>query len=102
MKLAQARDVCTAITSGVVLQFNYETGGARMVEPYLHGFTTSGSEVLCGFQLTGDSATGTPTGWKRFALLGISDLRVTGVRVPQVRPEYKARGKGIVRVHCCV
>ena len=94
--------LCSAIARRSVLRFVYDGRGQRTVEPYLHGFTTAGSEVICGFQIAGHSESGNPSGWKMFDVSRISMLEEEERTFLEPRTGYKAGGKGIVRIHCCV
>jgi hypothetical protein len=55
--------ICQAIATHSLLQFHY-AGGLRTVEPYRHGYSTAGNEVLRGYQVSGYSRSRNPTGWR--------------------------------------
>ena len=91
--------ICAVIKKRAVIQFYYD-GGTRIVEPYCHGTSTAGNEVLRGFQLGGHSVSGEPIRWKLFEVAKITDLQETGRRFNNLRPGYKPLDRGMSSVHC--
>ncbi len=91
-----------AIRMRAVLQFCYE-GGTRMVEPYCHGTSTAGHEVLRGFQTGGYSYPGSsPVGWRLFDVTKITSLRQTGDQFWCNRDGYTPHDREMKSVHCHV
>jgi hypothetical protein len=72
----------------------------RTVEPYLHGISTAGSELIRGYQVAGLSHHA-HRGWRLFA---VGDMtHVTLSEEPFiVRPEYRPDDQAFISVHCCV
>ncbi len=68
--------LCRAIDDRKLVRFAYR-GGNRIVEPYCHGVTKGGHELLRGYQTTGYSSRGRPEGWRLFRLDEMADLTVT-------------------------
>ncbi len=64
-----------AIAGKYLLEFIYKGGDVRVVEPHDYGIR-GGVERLLGFQLSGESQSGTPHGWKQFDVAQIKQLRV--------------------------
>jgi len=93
--------ICEAIAGRNVLQFQY-AGGLRTVEPYRHGRSTAGHEVLRGYQIAGYSASRRPSGWKLFQVDRMTDLQVTRATFPHNRPGYQPRDRSMIHVHCQV
>ena len=93
--------ICAAIRRREVIELWYD-GGARTVEPYCHGISTAGNEVLRGYQTDGYSESGQPVGWKLFEVSRISNLRQTGTTFPTNRPGYNPNDRGMSPIHCRV
>jgi hypothetical protein len=64
-----------AIAEKRLVAFVYRVGGLRIVEPHDYG-VRNGSEALLGYQISGESRSGQPHGWKQFDIDGILQLRV--------------------------
>ena len=80
-------EICEAIKLKRIIRFNY-SGGLRTVEPFCHGVSTAGNEVLRGYQTSGDSESGDPVGWKLFRVSEISNLTITNELFSGTRPGY--------------
>lgn len=98
-----AAAICEAIGRRRLLDVTYH-GSARLVEPYAHGVSPAGREMLVGFQRMGGSASGQGLGWKAFRVDEIEELRVLGIPFVVNRPGYREGGhsKNLSEVHCCV
>jgi len=57
-----------------------------VVEPHDYGIR-GGVEALLGFQISGESRSGDPHGWKRFKVGQMNRLRVTERRFPGTRAD---------------
>jgi hypothetical protein len=93
--------ICYAIENRFVLEFHY-AGGMRTVEPYRHGRSTAGNEVVRGYQVSGYSRSHTPSGWRLFDVAKLRELRSTGQTFPHNRPGYAAKDRAMRFVHCQV
>jgi hypothetical protein len=93
--------ICYAISNRFVLEFRY-AGGTRIVEPYRHGRSTAGNEVLRGYQVSGYSHSRNPSGWKLFDVAKMAELRSTGQTFPYNRPGYVAKDRVMRFLHCPV
>lgn len=93
--------ICAAIKSRKVVQFTYDNY-ARVVEPFCHGTSTMGNELLRGYQVGGQSESGEPVGWKLFTVSNISDFRQTGDVFLTNRPGYTPYDSAMSTVHCHV
>jgi hypothetical protein len=91
--------ICSAIANRFLLQFHY-AGGERIVEPYRHGYSTAGNEVIRGYQVSGYSHSRNPSGWKLFDVGKIGQLRSTGQTFAQNRPGYVTRDRAMRSIHC--
>ena len=91
--------VCQAIRERRVLRFHYG-GGARVVEPHCHGFTTDGNELLSGYQVSGISRSGERFGWKSFRLDRVRALIVSDEAFGGPRTGYDPNDIRISEVHC--
>jgi hypothetical protein len=63
------RSICEAIGDRAVVRFSYG-GGSRTVEPYCHGMSSTGTEVLRGYQTGGYSSSGKPRWGGVYSRLG--------------------------------
>jgi len=95
------RSVCEAIRARTVVRFSYD-GGSRTVEPYCHGVSPTGNEVLRGYQTGGYSSSGNPVGWRLFEIAKIASFRQTSQLFSRNRPGYNPHDRGMVSVHCRV
>ena len=68
-------DLMRAISEKRVIEFVYQAGRARIVEPHDYGIR-NGVECLLGYQISGDSRSGAPHGWKQFEVAHMHQLRV--------------------------
>lgn len=93
-------ELCTAIAERRLIAFSYD-GGHRLVEPYCHGISIVGNEVLRGFQVSGYSASG-QLGWKLFEVSKIISLTVLSTGFAPPRPDYNPSDGAMTMVHCCV
>jgi hypothetical protein len=93
--------ICDAIRRRAVIEFYYD-GGMRTVEPHCHGTSTSGNEVLRGYQTGGYSESGKPVEWKLFDVSKMSALTITNQTFAQNRPSYNPNDKQMSVVHCHV
>ncbi|VVB89181.1 Uncharacterised protein [uncultured archaeon] len=93
--------ICSAIRSKQTISFDYN-GGSRTVEPFCHGATAAGNEVLRGYQIIGYSISGIHSGWKMFRVSGISGLRITDKHFYAVRPGYNPDDPLMTIIYCHV
>jgi hypothetical protein len=91
--------ICDAIAHRWVLQFHYG-GGLRVVEPYRHGYSTAGKEVLRGYQVSGYSQSRNPQGWRLFDVGKIGQLQAAPETFAATRPGYNAKDSAMRFVHC--
>jgi predicted DNA-binding transcriptional regulator YafY len=93
--------VCQAIRERRVVSFHYD-GGQRLVEPFCHGISTAGHEVLRGYQTGGYSSSGRLPAWRLFRLDEVSELTITSSIFDGTRPGYNSRDSAMTQVFCCV
>jgi hypothetical protein len=93
--------ICQAIREMRVIEFYYD-GGVRTVEPFCHGVSTAGNEVLRGCQVGGYSRSGDLPRWRLFNVAEIRRLTVTEEAFTGKRPGYRARDSAMGRVCCHV
>ena len=82
--------VCEAIRMRRLLFLSYG-GHARIVEPYVHGRTSAGIEVLLCFQREGSTSSGYRSHWRALHLGRIEHADMLGVHFPFTRPEFAGR-----------
>jgi hypothetical protein len=93
-------DICMAIRSHRLLELEYNNR-RRVIEPYSHGLSGDGREMLVGFQRAGGSESGQVEGWKAMAVGRIERLVVLDVTFIPSRADYRAGGsKNIADLHC--
>ncbi len=92
------QQICAAIKSKHHLVFNFD-GLPREIEPHGHGISSTGKEVVRGFQTAGQSSSG-PLGWRLWDVAKMKSLRVSAATFSEARPGY-ARGDSYMHpVHC--
>jgi hypothetical protein len=79
-------DLVRAIVDKRLVEFVYKGGRTRVVEPHDYGIRR-GVESLLGFQLHGESHSGSAHGWKQFDAGQISELRVLTRRFAGTRAD---------------
>jgi hypothetical protein len=79
--------LCSAVAGRRVLRFEYD-GRERVVEPYGHGWTTTGVEIVSGYQISGESVGGQVPGWKMFHVAKMTVRDDGGVTFAEPRPDY--------------
>lgn len=94
-------DICDAITALPVVEFMYR-GLPRIVEPFCHGISRAGNEVLRAYQVGGASESGNPVGWKLYEVSQMSGLRRTGATFRPGRPGYNPNDSQMTSIHCRV
>jgi hypothetical protein len=91
--------ICEAIRKRLLLEFRYG-GLPRVVEPYAHGISTRGTEVLRAVQVGGSSNSGGFGYKKLWALEEITALRITGETFPADDPNYNPEDSDMQSIHC--
>ena len=89
--------ICAAIKSNHRLEFNYD-GLPREIEPHAHGTSSTGKEVVRGFQTDGQSSSG-PLGWRMWDVTKMQSFRVSELTFAEPRPGY-VQGDSLHPVHC--
>jgi hypothetical protein len=80
------QDLMRAIAGKHLIEFVYRTGRRRLAEPHDYG-VRNGEEALLVYQISGESRSGAPHGWKQFAVDGILQLRVLERTFPGTRED---------------
>ncbi len=92
--------VCRAIRERRRLAFDYG-GFHRVVEPYCHGTSSAGAEVLRGVQTGGGSASSTMGVGKLWAIAKMSNIRLESAFTPD-DPMYNPDDSAMAVIHCRV
>lgn len=87
---AMNSDLVRAIVEKRLIEFIYKRGSSRIVEPHDYGIH-HGVECLLGFQISGESQSGAPHGWKQFDVDQIKQLRVLERRFAGTRADSAQR-----------
>ena len=90
--------ICQAIKSKHRLEFNYD-GLPREIEPHAHGTSSTGKEVVRGFQTAGQSSSG-PLGWRMWEVAKMQSFCVSESTFAEPRPDYVQGDSHMHPVHC--
>ena len=90
-------NICEAITRQWLLAFDYG-GVRRLVQPYCHGFTRTGSETLRGVEV---NARGRAFG-KLWTVAKMQNLHLTSEGFAPDDPDYNPNDSAMADIHCCV
>lgn len=93
--------ICEAITQRSVIRFDY-SGGSRDVEPFCHGTSRTGNELLRGYQVGGYSESGNPIGWKIFSVEQMGQIKILEKTFSGSRPQYNPNDSVMAMIHCRV
>lgn len=93
--------LCEAISKRQLLEFRYH-GLRRLVEPYCHGISTRGVEVLRAVQVGGKSSSGGFGFGKLWTVADIEDLHLVDETFPADDPHYNPDDTGMKSIHCRV
>jgi hypothetical protein len=91
--------ICEAIRKRLLLEFRYR-GLPRVVQPYCHGISTRGAEVLRGIQVGGSSNSGGFGYGKLWAIADISALHITTETFAADDPNYDPDDSALKSIHC--
>ena len=95
----QSTIICEAIRNRLRLEFR--SGGLpRVVEPYAHGISTRGAEVLRAVQVGGSSNSGGFGYGKLWTVDQITALRIMTETFPADDPNYNPDDSGMQSIHC--
>jgi hypothetical protein len=75
-----------AIHNKRLIEFVYKNGRPRIVEPHDYGIRKRVEELLA-YQVSGDSTSGTPSGWRTFTVADMTELRVLDRGFPGSRAD---------------
>ena len=92
------RRICTAIRSRNYLEFNYD-GLPREIEPHAHGTSSTGKEIVRGFQ-TGGKSSSEPLGWRLWNVAKMKSFSVSDSTFIGTRPGYTRSDSAMHPVHC--
>jgi hypothetical protein len=93
--------ICEAIRSRQILTFDYD-GYHRVVQPYCHGFTSTGMESLRALQIKGGSRSGLLGRGKIWTVAKMQNLRVAAETFEADDPDYNPDDTAMVEIHCRV
>jgi len=79
-------DLVTAIRDKRLIEFIYRTGRTRIVEPHDYGIQ-NGVERMLGYQISGESQSHAPHGWKWFDIDKVRHLHVLERRFAGTRAD---------------
>ena len=93
--------ICSAIRSHNVIRFYYD-GGSRTAEPFCHGASKPGNDLLRAYQTGGHSESGNPVKWKLFRVDKMSSITITDESFSANRPDYNPNDPAMATVYCCI
>jgi len=95
--------ICETIRAHHRLAFVYQ-GLARVVEPYCHGISTTGFEVLRAIQIAGASRSGhlKASSGKLWLVGKMQEVRSTGEKFVPSDPHYNPDDTAMRLIHCRV
>ena len=76
----------SAITEKRLIEFMYKGGRPRIVEPHDYG-VRGGIEKILAYQISGESRSGAPHGWKWFEVENMRQLRALDRHFPGSRAD---------------
>lgn len=89
--------LCDAIRQRCRVEFDYD-GKRRVVEPYCHGTSTTGAEVLRAVQVGGETSSGFGFG-KLWSVPKMRDVQL-GSRFSPRDPNYNPNDSVMKVIHC--
>jgi hypothetical protein len=94
-------EICDSIRNVARLEFTYK-GHHRVVEPYCHGISTKGKEVLRAIQVRGTSSKERPgfKGGKLWDVQEMSKLRALDEPFIPDDPDYNPDDSAMIEIHC--
>ncbi|HEX6737826.1 MAG TPA: hypothetical protein VF310_06135 [Vicinamibacteria bacterium] len=95
-------DLCEAIRSLRVVEFDYGPGGRRIVHPYCHGVTATGAESLRAVQVAGSSRPGGLGFGKLWTIAKMANVVVRDESFDPDDPDYNPDDTAMVEIHCRV
>lgn len=90
--------ICAAIRTKHRLVLHYDNL-PREIEPHAHGRSSTGKEVVRGFQTDGLSSSG-PLGWRLWDVAKMRSLRLSELTFAGTRPGYAPGDSQMHPVHC--
>lgn len=93
--------ICDAIRTRTLIEFRYH-GLIRLVEPYCHGFSSRGNELLRGAQVGGSSNSGGFGFGKLWSVTEMVGLRLVDKRFEVGDARHNPSDRAMADVHCRV
>lgn len=90
--------ICEAIRGRRLLSVVYGDR-ARIVEPYIHGLTSDGTEVLLCYQREGESASRLGS-WRTLHLDRLQAVQLTDVTFPFNQADFDPTAREVRSIHC--
>jgi hypothetical protein len=91
--------ICEAIQRRLLLEFDYD-GLHRVVQPYVHGRSTVGREVLRAIQVGGQSRSARITSGKLWSVEKLTGLRLSEQGFVPDDPNYNPNDTAMETIHC--
>jgi hypothetical protein len=91
--------ICQAIERRALLEFQYK-GRLRVVAPYCHGTSNTGSELLRAVQVRGSSSSGFSRNGKLWNVAEMENARLTNETFTPNDPQYNPDDTAMKEIHC--
>ena len=91
--------ICDAIAHRRCLSFSYE-GRPRIVEPYVHGRSKEGVNLLRAYQIAGLSKSSPMLSWRLFEVSKMSALSASEDTFQGTRSAYNPADPAMERIYC--
>lgn len=93
--------ICSAIAGRQLLMVGYK-GALRVIEPHLHGRTTTGRDGLSAWMRAGWSRSDPGGGWRLFHTDELYGLQLLPERFDAPRPGFNPADRSFEEVYCHV
>jgi hypothetical protein len=93
------RLICEAIQRRLLLEFDYD-GLHRVVQPYAHGRSTAGREVLRAIQVGGQSRSARIASGKLWSVEKLTRPRLSEQKFVPDDPNYNPNDTALKTIHC--
>jgi hypothetical protein len=91
--------ICSAINSKKVIRFSYE-GSTRLVEPFCHGVSKAGNDVLRAHRIRGYSESEHEPPWRLYIVLKMSNIGIMEDTFSGDRPDYNRNDSDMSTIYC--